>query len=184
MRKVRDYVHLFEGFEMADEDLGALRHGVCRIRLYEQTVEQVREACEDGERQYRDIQCPAPVALISELPDNPTVEVSEIIEVLAAELCAAHALPTGTTTFIVHYERSAAELARSIPETFALVEFSDRALDLAPVEDEIRLAFGEPRFTHLPEDEMGRMVGSLQTGEPQFVSGRGILAEEVGTDEV
>lgn len=181
MRKVRDYLHLFEGFEIADEDLGARRHGVCRVRLYEQAAEQVRE---DDEHRCSDWQCPAPVALISELPDNPNVEVSQLIEVLAAELCASHALPTGATTFIVHYERTAEELSRSIPETFALVEFSDRELELAPVEDEIRLAFGEPRFTHVPEDELYGLVGAVGTGEPQLVSGRGLLSEEVDKDEV
>lgn len=181
MRKVRDYIHLFEGYEMADEDLGRLRRGVCRVRLYQQPAEPVDE---DGEQQCRDWQCPAPVALISELPDNPNVEVSEVIEVLAAELCAAHALPTATTTFIVHYQRTGAELARGIPETFALVEFSDRRMGLQEVEGGIRLAFGEPRFTHVPEDEMCGMVGSLEIADPQLVSGRDDLSEEVDADEV
>lgn len=181
MRKVRDYIHLFEGYEMADEDLGRLRRGVCRVRLYQQAGELVDE---DGEQQCHDWQCPAPVALISELPDNPNVEVSEIIEVLAAELCAAHALPTGTTTFIVHYERTGTELSRSIPETFALVEFSDRRMELQPIGGGIRLAFGEPRFTHVPEEEMCALVGSLDTGGLHPVSGRDVLSGEVGKDEL
>ena len=186
MRKARDYIRLFEGYELADRDVGAIRRGVCRVRIYEQARDRVGEEGEQqcSDWQYRDWQCPAPVALISELPDNPNVEVSEIIEVLAAELCAAHALPTATTTFVMHYERSGAELARSIPETFALVEFSDRRLDIVTVEGQVRLSFGEPRLTHVREDELCELTGCFVAGGVQPVSYKGLSEEEVYGDEL
>lgn len=180
MRKVRDYIHLFEGRAVADEDLGDIRHGVCRVQLYQQSEEPV---CEDG-HEFGDRQCPAPVALISELTDNPNAEVTEIIEVLAAELCAAHALPTATTTFVVHYERTESELERGIPETFSLVEFRDRRMELQPLASEIRLAFGEPRFTHVPADELEAVAGSLDASDPHLINSRTPSPEEVDTYEI
>lgn len=177
MRKVRDYIHLFEGFELHDEDLGSLRRGVCRVRVFEHTADGADEDAQwcDGlgregagrEVVRREERRPAPVALLTELPDNPNVDVSDIIEVLTAELCAAHAMPTLTTTFIVGYARTEEEIDRGIPETYSVVEFSDRELELEGVDGYIRLAFGEPSFEHISEETVCAVTG-CEAGQPRL----------------
>lgn len=159
LHKVRDYIHPYRGLpgEWASGFLtlhgGVSEWGVCRVRIYERADYSVYSTGSTG--------CWSPGALVvvSELAENPNSPVSELFEVLAVELCAAHALPTLTTTFIEHYERSEADLTLGIPETCSIVEFDDREPGLLAWGTEIRMAFGEPDFEYVRAECVEGLIG-------------------------
>ena len=142
MQKTRDYEKTFRGF---DED-----DGVYRVRLYED---------ESGQE--------TPVVVISDLPENTSTSVTNIIEVLAAEVAEELGVVWADTRFIEHVPRTEVQLQEGIPETFARVTFSAfkaavagfveiRPVFVGRVQ---RPSFGKPEWRHATREEVAEMLG-------------------------
>lgn len=99
MRLTEDYVHAFRGPSGV--------RSACRVRLYmpDEEVESLGDA---------------PVAIVSELADNPGTSVTNAIEQLAAEIMDAHDL-LRVPVFVEHYPP---EATGGREETFDLVVFA------------------------------------------------------------
>lgn len=99
MRLIEDYIHAFRGPSGV--------RSACRVRLY--------MPGEEGES-FGD----APVAIVSELANNPGTSVTNAIEQIAAEVMGAHTL-TRVPVFVEHYPP---ESTGGREETFDLVVFA------------------------------------------------------------
>ena len=115
-----------------------------------------------------------PVMVITELIDNPSTSVTNLVEILAAELIARH-LPhrfevvgEDPVTLIEHYEpmRSARTGRRGHP-TYDRVTFQSWAPRAIWFGGQQRLALAEPDWRHLPDHEVRQFLGEEADDLPQ-----------------
>jgi hypothetical protein len=119
--------------------------GRCRVRVYE-PVEADRESGSF-------------VVILTELPDNPGMSVTNAAEEIAAAVVTANALPSSRTVFIEHYE-TGARGTPSDPHTFDLITFSHD--DPEPVLRAGRwsVELGEPSWSALDRASVETLIGS------------------------
>ena len=138
MPKTADYLHAFRG--MWDREPEA----VCWVRVFE----------EEGQ---------TPVIVMSEHPANPSTSVTNMAELLAAELIQKH-FPqrfdhTPPAILLEHYptEFHRGRVARK--PTWDRLSFHSWAPRRVWLGGQERLAFGEPEWRSLPEQEVEALIG-------------------------
>lgn len=132
---VLDTEYAFQGYWDAKPE------GKCRVRLIEKNGAP-------------------PVLLITELPDNPSTSVTNIMEHLAPEIIRTF-LPQAfeeleLPTIIEHYEAQ-----RDIEETFDLVTFAHAAPRKVWLGGRERISLGEPHWKRLPLEEAKALLGEI-----------------------
>ena len=165
MRKTRDYTKDFRGLHSDG--------GVMRVRLYED--EEGREG---------------PVVVLSDPPENHNTSITNIVEILAAEVAEELGVVGADTRFIEHYPRTGQQLRHGIAEEFTLVTFS--AFQEAPAEcvkirqawvgGVLRPTFGTPEWAHLNRREVAALLGEDIGGEvlPNPKRGRTLKSRRSG----
>lgn len=116
----------------------------CRVRIY--APEEDRDA---------------PVAIFSELPDNPGQSVTNAAEVIAGELIERHDLTAGTApVFIEHYPPESGPVRQ--PESYDLVTFAGELRHKRVWSGPARWIplLGEPDWRPLDREQVERLVGS------------------------
>lgn len=140
--KTADYRYAFRGtWDKAPE-------GTCRVRILE-----------DGRR--------PPILVLTELNANASTSVTNMVEVLAAELIANHfphrfeQIGEDPVTLIEHYEplRDDRTGRRGKP-TYDRVTFASWTPRRVWLGGQARLSLGEPEWKHLPDDEVRRLLGA------------------------
>jgi hypothetical protein len=129
----------------ADYETPTPHEGQCRVRVYE-PVEADRESASF-------------VVVLTELPDNPGMSVTNSAEEIAAAVGTANALPTSRTVFIEHY-LDGARGTPDDPATFDLITFSHH--DPEPVMRAGRwsVELGEPSWPALDRASVEALVGA------------------------
>lgn len=98
------------------------------------------------------------VVIITELPDNQSTSVTNLMEFLAPEIIREFfELPFEELegpTIVEHYPAD-----QRNPETYDLVSFSKRYPHKVWLGGRERLSFGEPEWTHLAKETLVAMVG-------------------------
>jgi hypothetical protein len=139
MPKTADYLHRFRG--MWDKDPEA----VCWVRVFE----------EEGQ---------TPVIVMSELPQNRSTSVTNMAELLAAELIQQH-FPQRfdyepPAILLEHYPTEYSPQGRPARKpTWDRLSFHSWAPRRVWLGGQERLAFGEPHWEHLPEQEIEALLG-------------------------
>jgi hypothetical protein len=155
MRKTADYLHQFRG--MWDREPEA----VCWVRVF----------AEEGQ---------TPVIVMSEHPANPSTSVTNMAELLAAELIQQH-FP-GRFDFVppaillehypTEYHHSGRVARKATWDRLSFHSWAPRRVWLGGRE---RLAFGEPHWESVPEREVEALIGreELQAAPPRIPPERG-----------
>ncbi|MHB8647559.1 MAG: hypothetical protein ACYDAR_17400 [Thermomicrobiales bacterium] len=125
--------------------------GICRVRLF--TAEQR-----------------APVIVVSQLEENRNTSITNMAEYIAAEVGAQH-FPERFEqpepfTFIEHY-RYPEEEDPALRETWSRVRFDSYTPRLVTLGGVMRTKLGLPRWTHLPVNDVARLIGigEMRDGE-------------------
>ena len=147
--KVLDYEYAFRGTWDWESE------GRCRVRLLEH-------------------QGQPPVMVITELIDNPSTSVTNMVEILAAELIAKH-LPhrfevvgEDPVTLIEHYEpMHSARTGRRGHPTYDRVTFQSWTPRRIWLGGQQRLSLAEPDWRHLPDHEVRQFLGDEAGDLPQ-----------------
>ena len=143
MRKTADYRYRFRGTWDREPE------GTCRVRILE------------GEEHA------PPVMVVTELTENASTSVTNGIEILAAELIVTHfpqrfeQVGEDPVTLIEHDEPHGDERRgeRGKP-TYDRVTFGRWIPHKIWLGGQARRSFGEPEWTHLPDDEVRRLLGA------------------------
>ena len=131
MHLVSDHIHPYK-------DAGG-RPARCRVRIY--LPEEVRDA---------------PVAICSELPNNPGDSITNSVEVIAAGVIRANELPT-PLVWIEHWPKESSDGGE---ETFELVVFSSyKVEERAPYLGETRARIGDATWKRLDRTSVAILVG-------------------------
>lgn len=142
LRLAQDYRHEYRGANGYP--------GWCRVRVYEP------ERGDDGAAgRVR------PIVVMSE-PGQGTdsgPSVTNAVEIVAAEVVMRFALPSSSTVFVEHYERSLQERKAGIPETFDLVTFSGTEPEHRMLSGLWLLTLGEPSWRHSDRAGVEELVG-------------------------
>lgn len=140
-RKTHDDEYAFRGIWNKEPE------GRCRVRILE-----------DHGR--------PPTLVLTELDDNPSTSVTNLIEVLAAELIAKYfpvrfeAVGENPITLIEHYPaRSGARGTRALAPTYDRVDFASWVPQRVWLGGQERLSLGEPAWRHLPAHEVRALLG-------------------------
>jgi hypothetical protein len=152
MEKTHDYEYAFRG--TWDKEPA----GRCRVRILQ----------EDGK---------PPTMVLTELNSNPSTSVTNMVEVLAAELIAKHfpvrfeAVGEDPVTLIEHYEpqRDDGRGRRGKP-TYDRVTFGDWRPRKIWLGGQERLSLGEPDWRHLPDEEVKTLLDQEADDLPQLVT--------------
>lgn len=139
MRKTHDYLHRYRGIWRDG--------GICRIEVYEPAP---------GEGTDR------PVIVCSELEENTNTSVTNLAEILAAEVIARHFpwlldAPDGNEQPVVWVERYPAE--RGLREAFDRVTFSPWRITTRWEGGVTRRCLGTPHWRRLTQEEVSRLLG-------------------------
>ena len=128
--------------------------GICRVRIFGKRIDEL------------------PVMIITELPENTTTSVTNMIEILAAELIAENmperfehpeppiviehqlALPT-------EQGRRATYRRQDAYSWVTLTSWAPRKIWLGGQE---RLSFGPPAWRHMPVETVAKLVGKDEVG--------------------
>jgi hypothetical protein len=150
MLKTADYLHAFRG--TWDQDPEA----VCWVRVFE----------EEGQ---------TPVIVMSEHADNPSTSVTNMAELLAAELIQQHFSQRfdhePPAILLEHYPTEYGPRGRvSRKPTWDRLSFHSWAPRRVWFGGQERLAFGEPEWRSLPEHEVEALLGrdEMQALPPQM----------------
>lgn len=140
--QVQDYRHEYEGYWLASS--------VCRIRIFTAPDKP-------------------PVVIASALDENPGTSVTNMAEVLGAEILARffpERFETDATPmiWIEHYARTPWERTQGWPE-YARVDFASYRPRIASVGRSRRLMLGQPTWTYLPQEDLEQLIGPL--AEPE-----------------
>jgi hypothetical protein len=142
MPKTHDYEYAFRGTWDKEPE------GRCRVRILQA----------DGN---------PPVMVLTELNSNPSTSVTNMVEVLAAELIAKHfpirfeAVGEEPVTLVEHYEPLADERrGRRSKPTYDRVTFGDWRPRKVWLGGQARLSLGEPDWRHLPDAEVRALLGT------------------------
>lgn len=139
MSKIADYVYAYRG----TWDLEP--HGICWVRVFEA----------EGQ---------TPVIIMSELPQNPSTSVTNMVEHLAPELIQRH-FPhrfeeVPPAIFLEHYvEERTPEGRRGRKATWDRLSFHSWAPRRVWLSGRERIAFGESHWEHLPPPEVEALIG-------------------------
>src|SRR5215204_4176559 len=143
LTKTADYRYAFRGTWDKEPE------GRCRVRILEG----------QGKEQ--------PVMILTELRDNPSTSVTNMIEVLAAELIAKHfpqrfeAVREDPVVLIEHYEPVKDDRgARRAAPTYDRVAFGSWAPRRIWLGGKERVSLSEPYWRHLPEQEVKALLGA------------------------
>lgn len=146
MPKTADYLHAFRG--MWDRDPEA----ICWVRVFEEAGQ-------------------IPVIVMSEHPQNPSTSVTNMAELLAAELIQAH-FPqrfdyTPPAILLEHYPTEHTPQGRIAHKaTWDRLSFHSWAPRRVWLGGQERLAFGDPHWEHLPEHDVERLLGREEMQAP------------------
>jgi len=125
MKKTHDYIHHYRGY-WSDG-------GKCRIRIYREVGR-------------------APVVICSQLPDNPTTSITNMVEYVAAEVIEEHTLPR-PLTWIEHYPEHEGGIGE-----YSLVRFSSCELEQVCLGGVWRFRIGSPAWSSLGAKEVSSLV--------------------------
>jgi hypothetical protein len=140
MEKTHDYEYAFRGTWDKEPD------GRCRVRILQQ----------DGQ---------PPTMILTELNSNPSTSVTNMVEVLAAELIAKHfpvrfeAVGEDPVVLIEHYEPMQDRRGRRGKPTYDRVAFASWSPRKVWLGGQERLSLAEPDWRHLPEAEVRALLG-------------------------
>jgi hypothetical protein len=149
MEKTHDYEFGFRGTWDREPE------GRCRVRILQA----------DGA---------PPILVLTELTSNPSTSVTNMVEVLAAELIAKHfpvrfeAVGEDPVTLVEHYEplQDARTRRRGKP-TYDRVTFGDWRPRKVWLGGQERLSLGEPDWRHMPDEEVRALLGDEADDLPQ-----------------
>ena len=141
MTKTADYLYPFRGtWDKASE-------GTCRVRILERTGMP-------------------PTMILTELNDNASTSVTNMVEILAAELITKHfpqrfeVVDEEPVTLIEHYEPLKDEKrGKQGKPTYDRVTFGSWAPRRIWLGGQERISLGEPEWKHMPDDEVRRLIG-------------------------
>jgi len=124
------------------------RAGICRLRLFVPARVPVSA------------RCPA-IALVTEIPDQNGLSITNGIEVIAAQLCRIHGLKPHNTVLIEHYDDRERGFCARLPgrvngEKFSCVIFEE----LRETDGEARaFRLRHPRWRPLGKEEVEALIG-------------------------
>lgn len=133
--KTHDFRYAYRGYY---ED-----GGICRVRLFQDAVQP-------------------PIILVTQLAENRNTSITNMCEYLAAEIGAKH-VPhrfeeREPFRFIEHYPRETQEDKRWGVE-YSRVTFDSYTPKLFMLHGVLRPRLGVPRWTHLPNRDVLRLIG-------------------------
>jgi hypothetical protein len=148
MEKTHDFEYAFRGTWDKQPE------GRCRVRILQQ----------DGR---------PPTVILTELTSNPSTSVTNMVEILAAELIARHfpvrfeAVGEDPITLVEHYEPMVYARGRRGKPTYDRVEFGRWSPRKVWLGGQARLSLGEPDWRPLPDHEVIALIGGEADDLPQ-----------------